>query len=40
MSTFYVCRHNHPNDWICAENVLEFIGRRGVDCRLIELGSS
>ena len=39
MSTFYVCRHNHPNDRICAENVLEFMGRRGVDCRLIELGS-
>ena len=38
MSTFYVCRINHPNDQVLADNVVEYLLREGVDCRLIELG--
>ena len=38
-ATLYVCRIDHPNDVIAAENLMEAMKLHGIHCRLIELGS-
>ena len=38
-ATLYVCRIDHPNDVIAAENIMEAMKLHGIGCRLIELGS-
>jgi hypothetical protein len=35
-ATLYVCRIDHPNDVIAAENIMEAMKLHGIGCRLIE----